>query len=291
MVMNLKINSIPSTNYYHNNISFNSRSHNILRKGCYALMAAAMLTTTACTNKNRTDNSQISADSSFLAVDSIEIKNRVQNIYHYFPTEDGSISSTPDWLEKIYPDGRKEIDSLEYKISVDADGEKTIAKTETDSLGNTIITTNYPDSTKTVQTIYKLIDPNEKLESEKTYWSNGKLKENKIYYEHPSDSTDVNSPLSVTESYERYNENGILLIWESVNNTPENNDSTNTYDSKNRLIFNVTKNENYQYKGDEKTPFRSVAEYNGCKRITLYTDSGDVKRIYFEASDGTITEK
>ena len=290
--MNLKINSISSTNYYHNNISFNRRSHNILRKGCYALMAAAMLTTAACTNKNKADNSVESANDSLIsAADSFERENRVQNIYHYFPTEDGSISSTPDWSEKIYPDGRKEIDSLEYKISVGTDGEKTIAKTETDSLGNTIITTNYPDSTKTVQTIYKFSNPNEKLEQEKTYWSNGKLKENKVYYEHPSDSTNVNSPLAVTENYERYNENGVLLYWESVNNNLENNDSINTYDNLNRIVFNVTKNENYQYKGDEKIPFRSVAEYNGCKRITLYTDSGDVKRIFFEASDGTITEK
>lgn len=290
--MNLKINPISTANYYHNNIAFNSRSRKLLRNSCYALMAAAMLTTAACSNKNKTDNSQSPAsDSLFFDTDSFETQNRVQNIYHYFPTEDGSISSVPDWSEKIYPDGRREIDSLEYKISVDTNGEKTVVKTETDSLGNTVITTNYPDSTKTVQTIHILNSPNEKLESEKTYWSNGKLKENKIYYEHPSDSTDVNSPLSVTENYERYNEKGVLLFWESANNTPDNNDSINTYDSKNRLIFNAAENENYQYKGDEKTPFRSVAEYNGCKRITLYNDSGDVKRIYFEASDGTITEK
>lgn len=289
--MNLKINPISTANCYYN-ISYKGCNQNLMRKGCYALMAAAMLTTAACTNKHKADNSvEATSDSLFLAADSFETQDRVQNIYHYFPTEDGSISSVPDWSEKIYPDGRKEIDSLEYKISVGTNGEKTVVKTETDSIGNTIITTNYPDSTKTVQTIYKFFNPYEKLESEKTYWSNGKLKENKIYYEHPSDSTNINSPVAVTESYERYNENEILLCWEYTNNNLKNNDSINTYDNKNRIIFDAAKNENYQYKGDEKIPFRSVAEYNGCKRITLYTDSGDVKRVYFEASDGTITEK
>ena len=290
--MNLKINPIPSVSYHHSNLSFGSRRQNLIRRGCYALLATAMLTTAACTNKNRADNPQISETDSLTTVtDSFEIENRIHNIYHYFPTDDGSISNAPDWSEKIYPDGRKEIDSLEYKISVDVNGEKTIVKTETDSVGNTTVTTNYPDSSKTVLTIYKLNNPNEKLELEKTYWSNGKLKESKIYYEHPSDSTNINSPLTITENYERYNENEVLLYWESVNNNPEENDSIDTYDNQNRIIFNVAKNENYQYKNDEKTPFRSVAEYNGCKRITLYTDSGDVKRIYFEASDGTITEK
>ena len=162
---------------------------------------------------------------------------------------------------------------------------------EKDAMGNFITTTEFSDGSKIIKTDYNTPNPDEKLIVKKTYWSDGKLKENEYYNEYHSDSTNINSKKIIEQSYKQYNENGVLLIWESSQIDPERNDSNNIYDRKGRLIYDDVKNEKYSYKGIDTIPYKSVSEYDDCKRITLYTDNGTVEKIYFKASDGTITEK
>ena len=294
--MNLKINTNISGNNYqvHNSITFNGLSRKTIRNAGYVLMAASMLASYSClNNKPKFDTIELTEtktnDKFDKDTDSIKKQENVKNIYHYFPKKDNIITNEPDWTEKIYPDGRIEIDSLGYKISVSPDGQRTVTKTEKDSIGNTIITTDFPDSTKTVKTYYLTQDPSEIFHIEKTYRSNGKLKESLIYKEHRADSTDTISP-KIEQQYKMYNENEVLIYWNCDSLQSENN-SNSVYDNNNRLIYDNIKNEKFYYKGTEKTPYKSISQIDDCKRITLYNDSGMVKKIYFEASDGTITEK
>ena len=293
--MGLTINTNYSANYCqkYNHISFNGLSQKAMRNTGYTLLAATMFTLASCSNKQpQTDTVEITKtetkDTVNTAVDSTKKKSDV--IYHYFPKDDNIITEEPDWLEKIYPDGSREIDSLGYKIMVSPEGKRTITKTEIDQWGNIITSTDFPDSTKTVKTTYKTLNHNEVLQIEKTYRSNGKLEESRWLNEYPSDSTDISSPKITEQGYERFNEDEVLLYWESSRKNIEKNDSSIIYDDDNRIVFNERENEKYYYKGSHKTPYTSISEYKDCKRITLYNDSGYVEKVYFEAADGTITQ-
>ena len=297
--MNLKININYTTNYSHkyNQPAFNGLSRKMLRNTGYALTAATILSFASCSNNNNntkqdTDSFQTEVkDSLNEKIDSTDNKPKVENIYHYFPKDNNIITDVPDWSEKIFPDGSREIDSLEYNIKISPEGKRTVTKTETDETGNTTITTEFPDSTKTVKIIYKTLKPKEILEVEKTYWSNGKLKENKLFNEYLSDSTNLSSPTIIKQRYERFNEDEVLLYWETNGTDVEVNDSNSIYDDDKRIIYNNIKNEKYYYKGTHKTPYTSVSEFENCKRTILYNDSGLVEKTIFEAADGTITEK
>ena len=286
--MNLKINPY-FTNHYHN--YNNATLKKMLRNTGYALMATSLLSLTACSankNKNNADTIEITTNNN----DNLKNNNnKVKTYHHFFPKDDNIVTNEPDWSEKIYPDGSREIDSLGYKISITRDGKRTTVKTEKDAMGNFITTTEFSDGSKIIKTDYNTPNPDEKLIVKKTYWSDGKLKENEYYNEYHSDSTNINSKKIIEQSYKQYNENGVLLIWESSQIDPERNDSNNIYDRKGRLIYDDVKNEKYSYKGIDTIPYKSVSEYDDCKRITLYTDNGTVEKIYFKASDGTITEK
>lgn len=294
--MNLQINPNHTANYYkYNNMTFNGFPRRTLRNTGIALMTAAMLTSGSCSNKKYgTDSTNFTkteiSDKFDTKIDTVEKHQAVKNVYHYFPKDDNIITNKPDWSEKRYPDGRVEIDSLEYKISITPDGKRTTVKTETDEQGNITTTTEFPDSTKIVTIDYKTINPSEKLIVEQTYWSNGNLKEHKYYNEYPSDSTNIESNKIIEQNYMKYSENGVLLQWETSQIDPERNKNNNQYDRKGRLTYDDVKNEKYLYKENDTIPYKSISEYDDCKRITLYTDSGKVEKIFFQAIDGTITQ-
>jgi hypothetical protein len=48
--------------------------------------------------------------------------------------------------------------------------------------------------------------------------------------------------------------------------------------------------EKYQYNGNAKIPYSAVSEKDGCQHIKLLNADGSVRREYFKAQDGTITE-
>lgn len=293
--MNLKISAYPSVRYFQKqnsiikkdnyNPAFCGRKQKVLQNAGYAFLISSIFTLASCSNKNKqADN----LDANTLTEQNYD--NFPTRIYHYYPKDDLT-SENYDWSEVKYPDGRVEKDSMDYKISVTPQGKRTVTKTEKDSVGNTIITTDFPDGEKTVRINYLTINPNEKLQVEKTYWKNGKLKESKFLSEHLSDSTNINSPRIRVDSCKVYNENEVLLYWESNSINPEKNDSNNIYDENNRILYDNIKNETYLYNDKNNIPYQSVSECEDCKRITLYDENGHIERIFFEASDGTITDK
>ena len=282
----------------YNHTTFTGSKSTGLRKAGYAFLAATMLTATSCTNKSKSENDTTDIISQTEQTDSFSSSakkdsnknNQVQRYYHYFPKEEGVTGDQYDWTETIYPDGRIEKDSMGHQITITPEGERTVITTENDDNGNKTVTTDLPDSTKIVQVDYKTNNPNEILHTEKIYWENGNIKESKYYNEYPSDSTDINSPKITEESHELYNENGVLIFWEINKNDSLPNDSDLVYDKRGRIIYDNLKNEKYLYKGKHKTPYRSISIHNDCQRITEYNKNGSAKKIYFKASDGTITK-
>lgn len=293
--MNLRISAYPSIKYFQSqngaikknnyNTAFCGRQQKVLQNAGYVFLISSIFALASCSNKNKqADNLDVNTLTE-QALDTIPTR-----IYHYYPKDDIT-SENYDWSEVKYPDGRVEKDSMDYKISITPQGKRTVTKTETDSVGNTITTTNFPDGKKTVRINYLTINPNEKLQVERTYWKNGKLKESKFLSEHLSDSTDINSPRIKKDSCKVYNEDEVLLYWESNCINPEKNDSNNIYDENNRIIYDDINNEKYLYNDRHDIPYQSISECEGCIRITLYDKNGQIEKIFFEASDGTITEK
>ena len=298
--MELKIGAYtPASNYKrHNNIirdknntAFYGSGQNTIRNIKYALLASSALAIMACTARHQQPEKTEEETEISLKDSGIADVESPKKIYHYLPKDDIVANDNYDWSETVYPDGRVEKDSLGYQITVTPDGERTVVKTETDSLGNTITTTDFPDSTKFVQTDYNTLKPHEVLRTEQTFWANGNIKENKYYSKHPSDTSDITSPSVEEEEITQFNKNGILIYWKTNCINPERNDSNNIYDELGRIIYNDIKNEKYQYEGESKTPLRSTSQYKDCMRITEYNPDGTVKKVYFEASDGTVTEK
>ena len=132
---------------------------------------------------------------------------------------------------------------------------------------------------------------NEIIYTENTYRPDSTLKEIYFYNEYPTDSTHLYTDKRIENSRYYYNDKEILIKWEkSGNDDPERNEFNNKYDSKKRLIYDDIENETYKYKKDSMTPYMSTAVNDNCKRIKLYNNDGSVRKVYFEASDGTITE-
>ena len=293
--MSLRISAVPTYNYCHTNnksknrnVNFNGAKHNILRNMSYAMVVSSLFAAYSCINRNNNTNKE--TDNPGLVIKE-QNKNdtQIRKSFHYFPKDDNNINSDQfDWSETFYPDGRIVKDSLGHLITITPDGERTVIKTEIDQSGNIKITTDYPDKTRVEKTEYKT-KPQEKLYVEKTFWSNGNIKECKYYNEY-LDSTSTYSKKEIEYSCERYNENGVLLYWDSDIKDPERNKIFNKYDRKGRLIYDDVKNENYKYKGQSRTPYKSISRHEDCERITLYNDSGSVQKIYFKAADGTITK-
>ena len=285
------------TNYLlKNNITFRGLSK--YKNVGFALGTAALLSFSSCKQPSPNDVVDISTtiennDSINSTVHEYKYRDdRSEKHYHYFPKNSDTELSPKnyDWVETIYPDGRIEKDSLGYQISITPEGERTVVKTEKDDNGNTVITTTLPDGSKIIKTEYKPTVEGEILSVRNTYWPNGKIKEIMYFNEYPSDTANIKSKKIIEKECLHYNENEILVKWESTKIDSERNEKNNKYDRKKRLIYDDIKNEEYQYKGNSKTPFRSTSVYDDCKRITLYDKAGNIEKIYFKASDGTITE-
>ena len=302
--MNLTISSIgvnSNTNYpklktyTKQNPAFNSRVSSKAIKGFgMAVAAASILSFASCTNRQNStsDDNTVGADSYIVKNNNPEdFKDEIKHYYHYFPRENNDLQSAPyDWVETIYPNGKIEKDSFEYKIVIEPNGERTATKTTADADGNKIVTTYYPDGSKIECTYYKTKFIDETKYEEKSYWSNKKIKSVIFINEYHSDSLNISSPKISEQSIDSYNQNGILIRWDSNVKEPERNEKNNKYDRLKRIVYNDVTQEKYQYKGKKKTPYRSVAEKDGCLRITLYDNEGEIQRIYFKAIDGTITE-
>lgn len=273
----------------------------MLRYTGYAIMSAAMFSAASCSyikrNKTKGDVVEIvsktyETDSDYTSGGEHNYKNNnVKKIYHYYPNEGNPNADKYDWVETIYPDGSIFKDSMEYQISITPDGKRTAIHTTKDEFDNTIITTTFPNGSKTRITNYKSENVNSQSSLEEIYWNNGNIKEKKYQNEYPSDSTDINSPKITEQCNEIYNKDGVLLYWEKSSTDSLKKEINKTYDNKGRLIYDSLENEKYQYNGTNKKPFRSIAEYEGCQRIKLYKNDGTVKREFFKASDGTITKK
>ena len=281
-----------------NNTTFKSRPLKIMRNAGLSLVAATILSTvSSCSNfKQKVSDDTKENQSNTEAVDTIttdrgmlQKDNNVQRHYHYFPRENSVDADNYDWSEEIYPDGRVEKDSFGYNISISPTGERTVIHTEIKEFGNTV-TKELPDGTKIVRNNYYTDVPKEILYVETEYWANGKMRERNYYDEHPVNEEEPDGEFVVEKSTYKYNDKEVLLAWETNQIDSMRSEKYNKYDKKGRLIYDDVKNEKYEYKKGAKNPFRAISEYDGCKRITLYNDSGDVKKIFFEAIDGTITE-
>lgn len=254
-----------------------------------AAAAATLLTAASCSSKNNTPSgSEIAAqkDSALSVNTNLQNPQRVKKNYYYFPTEDGSITSEGyDWSELVFPNGKIIRDSLGYKIYIEPNGDRTVIHSTTDDMGHKITTTEHPNGTK-IRTDYNVPDSNEILYTEKNFRKNGTIIDNR-YYNEIQDT--INNTKTIEQSFEKYNENDVLLYWESNVRDSARNESFNKYDSFGRLVYDDIKNEKFIYEGKKKTPKMSIARYENCKRYTLYNPDGSINKVYFKASDGTIT--
>ena len=214
--------------------------------------------------------------------------NRVQKCYHYFPMDENVSADNYSWAESIYPDGSIERDSMGYKISITPDGKRTVVHNWKDESGHENILKEYPDGTKVQRINYNTGVPKEILYTETIYWPNGNIKERYFYNEYLSNS-DKREKV-VEKSIHKYNEDEVLLMWESSQIDSMRSSKYNKYDKKGRLIYDDVLDEKYQYKGDAKIPYRAVSEKDGCQHIKLLNTDGSIQREYFKAQEGTITE-
>ncbi len=274
-------------------ITSNLRTNKAGKLAKYAglAFAASTLLMTACGNKNNKDvqpmNNVEKSDS--IAKTNGLAKNNSSVCYYYSGSEGEAVNlQNYAWVDRIASDGSIERDSAGYKIYITPDGKRKAIHSKADEFGNTTTTTELYDGTKIVRTDYNLHSPNEILYTEKVYIKDSILIDSKYYNEMASDS--LPQKVVVEKSHEKYNDKGVLLSWESTVSDPERNEINNKYDAHKRLVYDDVKNEHYKYKGSSKTPYSSYSIYDDCKRITLYNDDGTVKRVYFKASDGTITE-
>ena len=215
--------------------------------------------------------------------------NHVKRVYHYYPSENVSAENY-NWSELVYPDGRIEKDSMGYKIFVSPKGERMVIHTKQDEYGHTTITKEFPDGTKNVHIDYRTNMPNETLYVETNYWPNGNMKEHFYYNEYPANNKEQDGERIIEKSHYQYNENEVLIMWETTQIDSARNESNNKYDKKGRLIYDDVKNEKYEYKLGAKHPYRAISELEGCKRIILLNSDGTVKKEFFKAEDGTITD-
>lgn len=272
-------------------------SFNTARAFGYTFIAAAMLSLASCNNnRNKTDKDVVTTVQTDIDIQPAQViqepEAKIQSvkIYHYDPTDEPLTPENYSWSETQFPDGSVEKDSLGYQISITADGKRKSIHTETDETGNTTTTIIYPDSTKFVRTDYITYKPGEILFTETKYRSNGSMAERRYYNEYTvEDSTNV-PQIKTEQSIHRFNDKDILIMWDSSITDSLRSADYNEYDKKGRIIYDDLKQERYEYKGESKTPYRSVSECDDCQRIKMYNPEGAVIKDFFKASDGTITE-
>ncbi len=277
----MKINAISS------NYTFGST--HVLRNTAFVLAATSLLTG-ACTSKSKEDTNNSNTEICDSINDKLNLKkNYSSTTYYYYPTEDGRIDiNNYKWSETKYSNGKIVRDSVGHKILITPDGERTETYSQNDKFGNKITTTKFHNGRTRIRTDYKLADPEEILFTEHTYNKDNVVIESKYYNKMPSDS--IPGYYTVEQSHEIRNDKGVLLRWESNVRDPERNESYNKYDKLDRLVYDDVRDEHYVYNDSSKIPKYSYSIYDGCKRITEYDENAVIKKVYFKASDGTITE-
>lgn len=286
--MIFKVNSIlPNTNTF--NRVFSAKNIKTAAKTMgLALAATTMLTTASCNKKsepNTTDSAYIESGK-FLLDEYCKTSSR--RVLHY-GNKVGRIVDLDDydWAETIYPDGSSVRDSAGLKIYITPNGERTVEEVVTDRFNNKITTKNLPDGKKLVRKDFYLKDTQEVLYTEKMYNTKDILISDKYYNKILSDKS--KNKFKEEEMLEIFNDNGILLKW-ITNKDITKSDTVSRYDELGRIIYDFEKNEYYSYKKNNTQPYKSYQMYKGCTRITEYNDKDTIPKIYFVASDGTITE-
>jgi len=285
--MQIRVNNFSVNSNYHSNSFTGKRKNKTMRNAGLALAATTLLTLSCTNNKQNNidnENQNIEMQDTF-----VKNNNNSSKSYYYNPSDDDIVNlDNYAWSETTHSDGSIERDSAGYNIHIAPNGARTVTYTETDDLGNTTTTTEFPDGSRYVRTDFNMDNPKEDLYTEKKYSKDSVLIENKYFNKILSDS--VPNGYIVEKSHEIYNDDGILLKWRSNISDPERSEKNNKYDKLGRLIYDDIKDEKYVYKNNSDIPSYSFSIYNGCRRITEYDENGLVKKVYFKASDGTITE-
>ena len=274
--------------------SFHGLKNDMYKYTGLGLAALAMFATISC-NGRKTDAIYTKEDTVENKVE-ININDNIQTeqnlpdkaprtIYHYNPSDDVVHAEDYSWREVIYPDGKVKRDSMGYDITIDSNGGRTIEYKMTDNRGNFITIKEFPDGTKVALTDYYI--PNESLSVKTTYWANGNIRLREYFNKYPA--ADSLTHAVDTAKYE-YNQEGILLRWIDGIKDPERSDSNNVYDRYGRLEYDDVANERYFYKGKNKTPYQATSEYDGCIRYKIFNPDSTLNRVYFKATDGTITD-
>lgn len=277
-----------------NNTTFQGIGTNkVMRYLSYSASSLAMLAALSCLGSKTKSQGKDNADSVNI---NTEISSRTNNAEknendsietkYYYTAIDGEITGENySWVEKTYPDGKIEKDSMGYKIIETPAGERTISTVRRNEKGESIITTNFPDGSREIR-IEDGINYKDTI-----FWANGNIKQIKNK-EVLIDQGQLESPcddeeLVVNLTYKAYDENGVLLYWNVVDSNETLDENDYKYDKKDRLIDNgFTK---YEYKGDSNIPFRTTDELEGCKYITEMNEEGIETKRYFKASNGVIT--
>ena len=301
--MILTINGISSYNNlasHRNNIKKNSQSNvnfqgstntkKIIHYAGYLACAGIIASLLSCSNKKtnnalleKNDSIEISIDSSGLNTYQTEKSDGTEIRYHYLPNDNEVNGDNYAWKETIKPDGRVEIDSMDYKIIKTPSGERIISKVENNNNGTTVIKTTYPDGSTGVRV------ENGKNYTDTVYWSNGNVKmirNKEVAVErgkYPSDDKER----IINQTYKVYDENGILLYWEVVDSSQQMDENNFKYDDLGRIIYDGYMK--YEYEGDSEIPILITDELEGCKYIVEYEADGAIKNQYFKASNGVIT--
>lgn len=300
--MNVSINPVSAYNkmpvnkvkHYNNskNITFQGNENKVMRYLSYSAASLAMVAALSCLGSkaqkhaNDTDSTNTNTEltDSSNAIENSE-DNSIETHYHY-TVQDGEITGNDySWIEKTYPDGKVEKDSMGYKIIETPDGERTVSTVEQNVNGENVIRTTYPDGSKGIR-IENGVNYKDTI-----FWANGNIKQVKnkevVIEEGQSKSPYDVEELILNQTYKVYDENGTLLYWEVVDNNEKLDENNFKYDKQGRLIDNgYTK---FEYKDDSKTPFRITDELEGCKYITEMDEDGFETNKYFKASNGVVT--
>ena len=246
-----------------------------------ALALASLIAIFSCSNNKQeqsTDTEKTTpAQNKVKNSDTFDEKKQTKTYYHYLPKKDNVVNPDEyEWSETVYPDGKIEKDSMGYKIIIMPEGDRIIVKTPQEENKDTITVEETPDSL--INNTTEKNDTTDTIEQRDIEYIT--INNNETDYDYQNTAKPINK---------HYNDEKVLLYWESDDSEINKNDSTNVFDNKGRLIYDSVNNEQYEYRGKSKTPYKSINVIEDCTRYTLYNKNGSIKSRYFKASDGTIT--
>ena len=289
---NTNVNKRPKYNNHNSNVSFRgSETTKMVRSIALTVAGMAFLSAISCIGsrvKKQVDNEdgvQVNTEMADISTNNVEQTNSNEvSVHYYYTYSDNEVTGENySWLEKTYPDGTVEKDSMGYKIIETPNGERTVSVTDKDQNGEIVIKTKYPDGSTGVR-IENGINYKDTV-----FWANGNVKSVKIknvtieHGKYPSDDKEMIK----NQTYKVYDENGVLLYWELIDSSQKLDENNFKYDSLNRIVDNgFTK---YEYEGDSEIPFKVTEDLEGCKYITEYDSDGVITNQYFQAENGIIT--